>query len=166
MIRAAASQNISETTDGGRGDLTDTIVVGVDGSQGSQQALRWAAEEARYRHARLHVVLAWEPPTQIVGGMGWIVPNAEMLAKYDERARERLDQALAPLGDELEGIEIERSTVHGAPAAVLLEVAKGANELVVGTRGRGGFVGLLLGSVSLQCSHHAPCPVVIVPPAQ
>ena len=141
-------------------------MVGIDGSEGSLRALRWAAEEARFRSARLRAVFAWEPPTQIVGGMGWIAPTAAMLEEYGKRAHERLDEALAPLGHELEGLEVERNAVHGAPAAVLLEAAEGAAELVIGTRGRGGFVGLLLGSVSQQCSHHAPCPVVIVPPAQ
>lgn len=144
---------------------TETIVVGVDGSEGSLRALRWAAGQARCRNARVQAVLAWEPPVQIVGGAGWIVPDEKLLAEYEANAQERLDEALAPLASELEGIEVERRAVHGAPAAVLLAAAENASELVLGTRGHGGFVGLLLGSVSQQCSHHARCPVVIVPPS-
>jgi len=139
-------------------------VVGVDGSEGSLHALRWAVEEARVRGARLRAVFAWEPPVQVIGGYGWMVPTASMLAEYERLARERLDEALASLAAGLEGVEVERTVVHGAPAQVLLDAAQGAAALVLGTRGHGGFVGLLLGSVGQQCSHHASCPVVIVPP--
>jgi nucleotide-binding universal stress UspA family protein len=145
--------------------LTETIVVGVDGSEGSLQALRWAAEEAQARKARLHVVLAWEAPVKVVGS-AWTIPNEDELAEHGRRALERLDGILDAQAEELAGLEVERSAVHGAAAPALLEAACGAAELVVGTRGHGGFVGLLLGSVSRQCAHHAPCPVVIVPPAR
>lgn len=143
--------------------VADTIVVGVDGSPGSEHAVRWAAEEARLRKARLRAVLAWESPVQVIGGSGWIMPDAAMIEEYSAEMQQRLDEALAPLADELTGIDVERVTVHGPPAAVLIESAQEAIQLVVGTRGHGGFVGLLLGSVSQQCSSHAPCPVVIVP---
>jgi nucleotide-binding universal stress UspA family protein len=102
---------------------------------------------------------------QVVGGV-WSTPNEEQLAEYQRRALERLDSLLAAQAPDLAGAEVERSAVHGPPAEVLLEAARGAAELVVGTRGHGGFVGLLLGSVSQQCAHHAPCPIVIVPPAR
>ena len=135
----------------------------MDGSEGSLRAVRWAAGEARCRNARLHAVLAWDAPTTLVAGAGWIAADAATLERCAQEAAARLDEVLAPLEDELAGLEVERSAVHGAPASVLLEAAEGASALVVGTRGHGGFVGLLLGSVSHQCSHHAPCPVVIVP---
>ncbi|MGZ4334627.1 MAG: universal stress protein [Gaiellaceae bacterium] len=141
----------------------DTIVVGVDGSPGSQHAVRWAAEEARLRKARLRAVFAWESPVQVIGGSGWLVPDTEMIEEYAGLMQQRLDEALEPLADELAGIEVERVAIHGPPASVLIEAAREAIQLVVGTRGHGGFVGLLLGSVSQQCSSHAPCPVVIVP---
>jgi nucleotide-binding universal stress UspA family protein len=142
---------------------TETIVVGVDGSPGSLQALRWAAEEARLRRARLHAVLAWDAPVKVTGGV-WAIPNADELAEYGRRALERLRAVVDAHASECEGIDVEVSAVHGAASAVLLEAAREASQLVVGTRGHGGFVGLLLGSVSQQCTHHAPCPVVIVPP--
>jgi nucleotide-binding universal stress UspA family protein len=134
----------------------------VDGSPGSLQALRWAAEEARLHNARLHAVLAWEAPVKVHGGV-WAIPSADELVEYGERALERLQTAVSRHATELEGIEVELSAVHGAASAVLLEAARAATQLVVGTRGHGGFVGLLLGSVSQQCAHYASCPVVIVP---
>jgi nucleotide-binding universal stress UspA family protein len=108
-------------------------------------------------------VLAWDAPVRVVGGVGWVIPNAEELAQYARLAEERLDAGVAAHASALGGIEVVRSAVHGGAAAVLLEQAVGAALLVVGTRGHGGFVGLLLGSVSAQCAHHAPCPLVIVP---
>jgi len=110
-------------------------------------------------------VLAWEAPIRVVGGVGWVIPNAEELAQYASQAEERLEAGLAAHASALEGIEVVKSAMHGGAAAVLLEAAVGAALLVVGTRGHGGFVGLLLASVSAQCAHHAPCPLVIVPAA-
>ena len=127
------------------------------------RAARWAASEARCRDAPLHAVFAWEPPSTLVAGAGWVVPDEATLERCAQEAAVRLEDALAPLAGELAGLEVERSVVHGAPAPVLLKAAEGAAALVVGTRGHGGFMGLLLGSVSHQVSHHAPCPVVIVP---
>jgi nucleotide-binding universal stress UspA family protein len=141
-----------------------TIVVGVDGSEGAARALGWAADDARRRGARLRVVLAWEYPPRTVGGAGWLVPDEAMLAEQGAAMTQRLDGVLAAAAPSLEGIEVEPSVVHAAPVAALLEAAADADLLVLGTRGHGGFVGLLLGSVGQQCVHHAPCPVVIVPP--
>jgi nucleotide-binding universal stress UspA family protein len=99
-------------------------------------------------------------------GAAWAIPGEDDMAEYERLARERLDAVLDADPALLDGLEVERSVVHGAPAAVLIEAAADADELVVGTRGHGGFVGLLLGSVGQQCTHHAPCPVVIVPQAR
>lgn len=135
----------------------------MDASEGSVRALSWAAEEAKIRNARLHIVLAWEPPVRVTGGV-WATPDAEELAAYSRRALERLDALVDGLSEELANLEIERSAIRGAAASVLLEAARGATQLVVGSRGHGSFLGLLLGSVSRECAHHASCPVVIVPP--
>jgi nucleotide-binding universal stress UspA family protein len=143
-----------------------TIVVGVDGSEGSLQALRWAADEARLRKALLQVVLAWDYPASLFAGASFSVPDLEILGDFGKLAEARLGQALQDASSALEGVEVERRVIEGAPALALIEAAKGADLLVVGTRGHGGFVGLLLGSVSQQCAHHAPCPIVIVPPAK
>ena len=135
------------------------IVVGVDGSNASQAALKWAVAEGRLREATVDAVHAWTYPaaTYITG----LVPPPTFA--HDDLAAEAgaiLDEACDRLGDAAAGVR--RIVDEGTPAARLLERAAGADLLVVGSRGRGGFSGLLLGSVSQQCAHHAPCPVVIV----
>jgi nucleotide-binding universal stress UspA family protein len=141
----------------------DRIVVGVDASQGADTALEWACAEAAFHGAKLEIVAAythpWVPgtPTDEVTAMdpAYHVPRQE--------AEHRLDQALRLLGDRAEGLDITTLAIDDAPARALLRQAADADLLVVGTRGRGGFTGLLLGSVSQQCAQHAPCPVVVVP---
>lgn len=133
------------------------IVVGVDGSEESKAALRWAVAEARLRDASVRAVYAWSLP-HVAGGVGPLIePDIEMLQRDGERL---LDAAIAEV--DAEGVDVERASVEGSPASALVEAAEGADLLVVGSRGHGGFVGLLLGSVSQQVAHHAPCPVVIV----
>ena len=138
------------------------IVVGIDGSPESVQALRWALAEAKLRGAELRVVHTWTYP-YIAAGPG-LDPglDADMIDNAERLATELVTRQLDELGDETLGVDIERAIVEGGPAPALLEAAEGADLLVVGSRGRGGFTGLLLGSVSQQCAHHAPCPVVIV----
>ena len=132
------------------------IVVGVDGSGVSMETLRFALEEARRWRTDLHVVHAfweWEP-----------IPGTREI-ELDRSARER-EAWLAALVREVVGVvtdvEIRQSTVDDDPAPALLAAAQGAELLIVGSRGLGGFAGLLLGSVSQQCVHHASCPVVVV----
>jgi nucleotide-binding universal stress UspA family protein len=140
--------------------VTARIVVGIDGSEGSKAALRWARNEARALAARLDVVHVWQYP--------WVVTASGAAAtgvgrdEFEAEGRRLLEQET----DELEtgDVEIHRRLGTGNAAEVLLRAADGADLLVVGSRGRGGFAGLLLGSVSQQCAQHAPCPVVIVPP--
>ena len=149
---------------------TGTVVVGVDGSEASKEALRWAAGEALLRGARLRVVHAWMVPLSLAAPepsvLGYVVipgpPLDEVQSVLAERAEHVLDDAVVSL----EGVEVERVLVEGPPSHVLVRAAEGADLLVVGSRGLGGFKGLLLGSVSQQCAHHAPCPLVIVPPTR
>lgn len=138
----------------------ERIVVGVDGSESAQQALRWAVDEARRRNATVEAVYAWHQP--FVSGYAYM---GEMdLGHFEEEARLVLNAAVN--GVDASGIPpIEGTLRAGGAAGVLVEAAKGAALLVVGSRGRGGFSGLLLGSVSQQVTHHAPCPIVIIPPA-
>ena len=138
-----------------------TIVVGVDGSESAQEALDFAAREARLRGAGLRVVMTWSMPTMAYDGMGGFSPDIDPTV-FEESARAALDATLATLDEQADGIEIEQVLCRGQPAQVLVEQARTADLLVVGSRGRGGFAGLLLGSVSHQCAQHAPCPVVIV----
>ena len=140
------------------------IVVGVDGSEGSKRALQWAVDEARLRGARLTLVRAWYPSASLYGfGFGLI--DAEAVGDLRILAQKQLDEIRAENADLLEGIDVECRVVEDLPANALLAAARDADLLVVGTRGHGGFAGLLLGSVSAHCAHHTPCPLVIVPPA-
>jgi nucleotide-binding universal stress UspA family protein len=152
------------------------IVVGVDGSAGSDVALRWAAAEACLRGAGLRVVHVYHLPhvplseVGVGAAAGMALPAAftddgERLRRTVEgQALRVIDDALQRAGESVAELEVERVAVEGAPAQTLIESARGADLLVVGSRGRGGFLGLLLGSVSHQCAHHPPCPVVILPP--
>lgn len=153
-----------------------TIVVGIDGSAGSDAALQWALAEARLRGSSLRVVHAYQPPllplTDVgLGAAGGAAAPAVRTEDVDKLRRAAERQARSLIADALEradggstdGLEIERAAVEGPAAQVLIESARGAELLVVGSRGRGGFLGLLLGSVSHQCAHHPPCPVAILP---
>lgn len=137
------------------------IVVGIDGSDGSLEALRVAATEARARECTLEVVCAWHPSTMgSIPAFGVGAPAAESL----EELRSALDNTLAAegLGPDCE-IGVEARVVTGHAAEALLEAAESASLVVVGTRGRGGFTGLVLGSVSQQVVTHARSPVMVVP---
>ncbi len=134
------------------------VVVGVDGSAGSSDALRWAADEARAHHAALRVVHAWVLPTMIYPAYGPASMYEDMPVQAEARARAQVDEVLG--ADP--GVPVDVVVREGRPAEVVLDEAKGADMVVVGSRGRGGFAGLLLGSVSTQVVHHAACPVVVV----
>jgi nucleotide-binding universal stress UspA family protein len=139
------------------------IVVGVDGSETSRHALRWAAEEAKSHGSQLHVVHAWEVPAPAVAvGVGRRTAPPE--GQHDEASRLVADVVRDELGEAPPG-DVRTSIGRGAAAGVLLDAARDADLLVVGSRGLGGFRGLLLGSVSSKMAAHAPCPVVIVRPA-
>lgn len=141
---------------GGRVDRF--VVVGVDGSPQSSKALAFAADEARMRKATLKVVEAWSFPTFAAGAY---VP-AGAYEDFPEDVASSLDAQVAEVLGTQPAVAVEKVVEEGATAQVILEVAKGAELLVVGSRGRGGFTGLLLGSVSNQVAHHASCPVAIV----
>jgi nucleotide-binding universal stress UspA family protein len=135
------------------------IVVGVDGSEASVRALRWAVEEARSRDATLDVVHAWHLPP--AGGYPYLTGYLD-LKFFEEDAHRVLEGALARAG--VAGAPgVESIVVQDAAGRALVDTAKGADLLVVGSRGRGGFTGLLLGSVSHYVASHAPCPVAIIP---
>jgi nucleotide-binding universal stress UspA family protein len=135
------------------------IVVGVDGSENGLDALRWAIEEGELRHASVEAVLAWQYPNTGVEFMPYTDAG-----RFEDAARQTLSAALrVACPDRATHPRVEQLVVQDSPARALVGAAKGADLLVVGSRGRGGFAGLLLGSVSAQCVHHAPCPVVVVP---
>jgi nucleotide-binding universal stress UspA family protein len=140
-----------------------TIVVGVDGSDGAQRALEWAAAEARLRSADLRVVHAYR--TEWVyypefAAVRTLVNPADLA----EQAKELVDRCVEQLGALGEGLTVTTEAINDANAAhALLEHAADAEMIVMGSRGLGGFGGLLLGSVSQKVVHHASVPVVIIP---
>ncbi len=138
--------------------MAGRIVVGVDGSQGSSRALAWAAAEAAAREAVLEPVIVWQSPYDY-GELRYVPVDEDELA---DRARKRLDEALAEVGGEASVTVTGPLVVRGDAAQVLCERSAGADLLVVGSRGHGGFAGLMLGSVSTKCAHHSRCPLVIV----
>lgn len=143
--------------------MSGRVVVGVDGSETAKKAARWAAREAELRGMKLELVSAWEIPTYSYAyGHGFAAISEEMLKSLAERAEGHLAAALEEARAEARDVQMETIAAEGQAANVLLEVSKGADLLVVGSRGLGGFRELLLGSVSQQCAHHSSCPVVIV----
>lgn len=139
------------------------IVVGVDGSSESDAALRFAYEEARLRGASLRIVSVWEPSdTSYIGEA--FVPTADAYLDAESQAEETVRTALERLAPD-RAVSVEAVTIEGRAAHVLVEQAREAELLVVGSRGRGAAKSLLLGSVSQGIAHHAPCPLVIVPHA-
>ncbi|HXV35152.1 MAG TPA: universal stress protein [Gaiellaceae bacterium] len=145
------------------------IVVGTDGSPSAQHAVSWALGEARLRKAALHIVHAWMVPLVDALPEPWLlaVPIGHTEQELEDRlaagAREFLEATVAEAKAAGPELDVIGELAEMRPAAALLAAARDADLLVVGSRGHGGFAGLLLGSVSSQCVHHAPCPVVVVP---
>jgi nucleotide-binding universal stress UspA family protein len=137
------------------------IVVGIDGSDASDAALAFAFEEAKLRKLPLRIVCAWEIPAMEYAGAAF-VPTPDLAESAERVADKALARAVEKLGSD-PGIHVETAAVHGHPAKVLVEEASGATLLVVGSRGHGGFAGMVLGSVSQAIAHHCPAPVAIVP---
>lgn len=141
------------------------IVVGVDSSEGSTTALRWAMRQARLTGATVEAVAAWEQPTAYGYGYGYVTsPSTVDVGTMQTTTEKNLAETVADAaGRQDQPGAVRTSVVQGHPVQVLIAAAAGAEMLVVGSRGHGTFAGLLLGSVSQHCVQHAPCPVVVVP---
>jgi nucleotide-binding universal stress UspA family protein len=136
------------------------IVVGVDGSDQSVAALRWALVEGAARKATVEIVHVWDAPV----GYGPVTAmTGADVGVVEEGARQLVDEVLAQAQEGVPAVDVERTIAPGGAAARLLDAAEGADLVVVGRRGLGGFGRLLLGSVSEHVARHAPCPVVVVP---
>jgi nucleotide-binding universal stress UspA family protein len=136
------------------------IVVGVDGSRPSDEALRFAVDEARLRGCTLRVISAWSIPAAMYGD-GGMLPEMDT-SVFERTAQATLDAATALVRERAPELALDARAECGPPASVLVDAAADAAMIVVGLRGRGGFRSLLLGSVSHQLASHAPCPVTIV----
>jgi nucleotide-binding universal stress UspA family protein len=133
------------------------IVVGVDGSDPSKAALAWAIRQGKLTGATVEPVIAWEIPVN----NGYPVPVLGNV-DFDEVAREVVTLAIADVAGPDGQAKMRPKVIEGNAARVLLDASAGADLLVVGNRGHGGFVEALLGSVGQHCVHHATCPVVVV----
>jgi nucleotide-binding universal stress UspA family protein len=142
--------------------MTDVIVLGIDDSDGARTALAWAARQAEATSTRLRIVHAYDL------NLAWIDADNADIPIWDARAQAvahaLLERVVAEVIPSFDRSQLELCVREGRPAVVLLQEAREASLVVVGSRGRGGFAGLLLGSVSQRLAQSSPCPVVIVPP--
>jgi len=140
------------------------IIVGIDGSEHSRQALAWAVREAALRHTPLTVITVHQVVANYWTGSPVAYPgDSEFTEKAQKVAQEETDSVLAQVAEASRPTSVTVKAITGLPAEELLHAADGADMLVVGSRGVGGFKRLLLGSVSTQVTHHANCPVVVIP---
>ena len=137
-------------------DLAGHIVVGFDGSEGSRAALKWAVAQAEFTHSPLTIVSTWSTPSN--------VDNVQVVPAIDDHwghANATAESALSLL-TEFSSISASTLIVEGHPATALVECSREASLIVVGSRGHGAFVGMLLGSVSQHVAAHAHCPVAVI----
>jgi nucleotide-binding universal stress UspA family protein len=136
---------------------THRIVVGIDGSPTSAAVAEWAAHQAELTGADLEALMTWEWPTTY----GWSLPVPSGYDPADD-SETLLEQVLEPVREAHPSISIQSSVIEGHPAPLLVKASQGADLLVVGSRGHGGFAGMLLGSVSEHCVTNAHCPVLVL----
>jgi len=138
------------------------IVVGVEGSGYARAALIWALEEAAFRDTVVEVATAYSPTyVPAAPDLGYVpLDSFDLVTEIERMQGDVIESAVEAAGHP--DVEVRRTLVKGRAADTLMRIAEGADMLVVGNRGRGGFVGLRLGSVSQAIAHHSPCPLVIV----
>jgi nucleotide-binding universal stress UspA family protein len=137
-------------------DSQERVIVGIDGSDQSTKALEWAAAYAQAKGATVAALTAWMVPSSnafYVSGEAW---------DMEETSTKVAEEQLAGLRAKFPDLDIPLEVVHAHPAQAMVDASKDADLLVVGSRGHGGFTGLLLGSVSTHCVHAAHCPVVVI----
>lgn len=147
--------------------MAGTIVVGVDGSEASLEALRWAAEEARLRSAKVVALHAWAfVPAAPIGDPGMIaIPAGDLAGQLDaesEAARVELADAVAQVFGDGSDVEVEQRLTESEAGEALAAESESADLVVVGSHGRSGLRAAILGSVSRHVVDHAHCPVVVV----
>lgn len=133
-----------------------SVVVGVDGSPSSVEALRWSMRYAKLVAAELHVVSAWENP---LPGFAF---GLSIASDFERDTIRKLDATMTKVFGEDSPVGVSKAVVRGHPEPILIEASRTADLLVIGDRGRGGFASLLLGSVSESCARGAHCSVIIV----
>jgi nucleotide-binding universal stress UspA family protein len=137
------------------------IVAGVDGSPSSLSALRWAIRQASLTGATVDAVIAWHYP-DLAASSGYGIALEGDDPGFQEVAEKIITEAISSTLSPDSDVRVHPQVTGGVAAQVLLDASAGADLLVVGSRGHGGFAEALLGSVSQHCVHHARCPVVII----
>lgn len=145
--------------EGRSGTQVEPVVVGVDGSESSKEALTWAAHWARLSGGPLLAVAVWHLPKD--ASWGWGPPWPENYDPQSE-AKQTLDEVVKEVLGSHPDVDLRTEVVQGHPSPVLTEMSKSASLIVVGSRGHGEFAGMLLGSVSEFVITHAHCPVVVI----
>jgi nucleotide-binding universal stress UspA family protein len=135
-------------------------MVAVDGSESAQRALAWAVDEARLRSAELVIVTCWSVPVELELSLAGTLGGLD--GSFETYAQSVLDKAVADVKAAPDAPTVSGALWNGAASVVLVDEARGADLLVVGSRGHGGLSGVMLGSVSAYLAHHAPCPLVII----
>jgi nucleotide-binding universal stress UspA family protein len=138
------------------------IVVGVDGSKSSRAALHWAYDEATHHDASLTVISTWHPASMPMTPPYGQIPPEGYASQPKRDALELLKGLVADLEERNPPVDVRTVIEEGNPAEVLIDRSKEADLIVVGSRGHGGFAGMMLGSVSQHLVAHASCPVVVV----
>jgi nucleotide-binding universal stress UspA family protein len=137
------------------------IIVGVDGSESSVAALRWAVRQARLTGVVVEAVIAWQIPASATG-YGFAPISGDSLSYLKENAKQVLAGAISKATGPQDTDRVHSVVTQAIPGEALTEASADADLLVVGSRGHGGMAGALLGSVSQYCVHHAHCPVVVI----
>jgi nucleotide-binding universal stress UspA family protein len=138
------------------------IVVGVDGSDSSRKALSWAYDEAAHHGASITAISTWHPPAMPMTPPYGSIPPEGYASQPKQEALNLLERFVGALDVREPAVDVQTAVEEGNPAEVLIERSKEADLVVVGSRGHGGFKGMLLGSVSQHLVAHADCPVVVV----
>src|SRR5262245_33858508 len=157
------SMESEEGTDGSTGGTDGRIVVGVDDSVHAAAALRWALAEGALRQTTVEVVHSWSPPVSALpfgATLAFKVDEAAIDSAARDEVDRIVDEALAEM--DVQPPEVLRTILPGGPSVTLVDVAEGADLLVVGSHGRTGRRRMVLGSVAMNCVAHASCPVVVV----
>ena len=142
-------------------DKSPRIVVGLDGSTSSLAALRWAVHQAELTGGTVDAVVACRVPV-LVTGFGFAPVAMSDCSDMEQVAKRALEEAINKIVGSEDGPLVRSLAVNGSPGPVLVNASVGADLLVLGSRGHGGFSGALLGSVGQHCVRHAHCPVVII----
>ncbi|GAA0521167.1 universal stress protein [Saccharopolyspora subtropica] len=136
--------------------MPQTVAVGVDGSDESVRALRWAADHVRQVGGIVHAIMVWHQPVQF----GYRLPTPD--SELEQRARTALDTAVDAVRGEFPEVDLRSRLIRGHVVDEIVGLSEQADLLVLGDKGHGAFTGMLVGSVALKLVHHARCPVVVV----